>query len=222
VKLAVVIAALDEAERIEASVRSAHAADVEVIVVDGGSRDATVARARGAGARVLETPPGRARQLQAGARASGGEAVVFLHADTRLPPGFGAALRAALADPRVAGGSFALRFDARSPGLRAIEWGAELRRRLLHLPYGDQALFVRRRVLVAIGGVPDAPLMEDLDLVRAVRRHGRLARLRLPVTSSARRYLAGGVLRTMLRNWTALAAWRLGIDRERVAAWYRR
>lgn len=221
-KLAVVIAALDEAERVEASVRSAQAADVEVIVVDGGSRDATVERARAAGARVLEAPRGRARQLQAGARASGGEAVVFLHADTRLPPGFDAALRAALADPGVAGGSFALRFDVRSPGLRAIEWGAALRRRLFDLPYGDQALFVRRRVLVAIGGVPDAPLLEDLDLVRAVRRHGRLVRLPLPVTSSARRYLAGGVLRTMLRNWVALAGWRLGVDRERLAAWYRR
>jgi rSAM/selenodomain-associated transferase 2 len=222
VKLAVVIAALDEAERVAASVRSARAPDVEVIVVDGGSRDATAERARAAGARVLEAPPGRARQLQAGARASGGDAVVFLHADTCLPPGFDAAVRAALADPRVAGGSFALRFDVRTPGLRAIEWGAELRRRLFDLPYGDQALFVRRVVLVEIGGVPDAPLLEDLDLVRAVRRHGRLARLPQPVTSSARRYLAGGVLRTMLRNWAALAAWRLGIDRARVAAWYRR
>jgi rSAM/selenodomain-associated transferase 2 len=222
VKLAVVIAALDEAERVAASVRSAGAPDVEVIVVDGGSRDATAERARAAGARVLEAPPGRARQLQAGARASGGDAVVFLHADTCLPPGFDAAVRTALADPRVAGGSFALRFDVRTPGLRAIEWGAELRRRLFDLPYGDQALFVRRAVLVAIGGVPDVPLLEDLDLVRAVRRHGRLARLPQPVSSSARRYLAGGVLRTMLRNWAALAAWRLGVDRARVAAWYRR
>ncbi len=220
-KLAVVIAALDEAEYVEASVRSALAPDVEVVVVDGGSRDDTAERARAAGARVLETAPGRARQLQAGAEASGGEAVVFLHADTRLPVGFAAAVRGALADPRVAGGSFALRFDARSAGLRAIEWGAGLRRRLFDLPYGDQALFVRRRVLVAIGGVPDTPFMEDLDLVRALRRHGRLARLALPVTTSARRYLAGGVLRSMLRNWAALAAWRLGIDRERVAEWYR-
>jgi rSAM/selenodomain-associated transferase 2 len=171
---------------------------------------------------VLDAPPGRARQLQAGAAASGGEAVVFLHADTRLPAGFAAAVREALADPRVAGGSFALRFDGRARGLRIVEWGAELRRRLFALPYGDQALFARRRVLTAIGGVPDASIMEDLDLARALRRQGRLVHLALPVATSARRYRAGGVLRTMLRNWAALAAWRLGIDRERVAAWYRR
>jgi rSAM/selenodomain-associated transferase 2 len=222
VKLAVVIAARDEAERVAASVQSARAPDVEVIVVDGGSRDATAQRARAAGARVLESAAGRARQLRAGVEAAAGDAVLFLHADTRLPPGFAAAVGEALADPRVAGGSFALRFDVRTPGLRAIEWGAELRRRFFDLPYGDQALFVRRSVLAAVGGVPDAPIMEDLDLVRAARRHGRLARLPLPVTTSARRYLAGGVLRTMLRNWAALAAWRLGLDRARVAAWYRR
>jgi rSAM/selenodomain-associated transferase 2 len=222
VKLAVVIAALDEAEHVEASVRSALAPDVEVLVVDGGSRDDTVARAREAGARVLETPPGRAGQLRAGSEASGGDAVVFLHADTRLPAGWAGAVRAALADPGAAGGSFALRFDARSPGLRVVEWGAELRRRLFGLPYGDQAPFARRSALVAIGGVPEAPFMEDLDLVRRLRRQGRLVRLALPVATSARRYRTRGVLRTMLRNWAALAAWRLGLDRERVAAWYRR
>jgi rSAM/selenodomain-associated transferase 2 len=222
VKLAVVIAALDEAEHVAASVRSARVPDVEVLVVDGGSRDDTVPRARAAGARVLVAPPGRGRQLRAGAEASGGDAVVFLHADTRLPPGWAGAVRAALADPRAAGGSFALRFDARSPGLRVVEWGAALRRRLLGLPYGDQAPFARRSALAAIGGVPDAPFMEDLDLVRRLRCHGRLVRLSLPVATSARRYQARGVLRTMLRNWAALAAWRLGLDRERVAAWYRR
>jgi hypothetical protein len=103
-----------------------------------------------------------------------------------------------------------------------VEWGARLRARLAGLPYGDQALFVRSRTLTEIGGVPQVPIMEDLDLVRGMRARGRLVLLPLPVRTSARRYRARGVLRTWWRNALALAAWRLGVDRERVAAWYRR
>ena len=93
---------------------------------------------------------------------------------------------------------------------------------LFRLPYGDQALFVRRSALEEIGGVPQVPIMEDLDLVKALRPHGQIAVLRLPATTSARRYLAGGVFRTTLRNTAAASAWLLGLDRVRVAAWYRR
>lgn len=194
-----------------------------MIVVDGGSRDATAARAEQLGARLIASEPGRARQLAAGANAAGdADALVFLHADGALPAGWSAAVRAALADPAVAGGAFAFKFAERGARLRFVELGVRLRLALARLPYGDQALFVRRSTLLEIGGVPQAPIMEDLDLVRALRAHGRLALLPLPVITSARRYLAGGVLRTMWRNWLALAAWTLGLDRARVAAWYRR
>jgi rSAM/selenodomain-associated transferase 2 len=222
VRLSVVIPALDEAGAIAEAVRSASAEGVEVIVVDGGSADGTAERAARAGALVLHSAPGRARQLGAGAGRARGEGVVFLHADTRLPPGWHRAVAEALADPGVAGGCFRLRFDARSPALALVEWGARLRAALLGLPYGDQALFVRRSVLERIGGVPQAPIMEDLDLVRALRREGRLVRLPLAIETSARRYRERGALRTVLRNAAALCAWRLGLDRERVAAWYRR
>jgi rSAM/selenodomain-associated transferase 2 len=222
VKLAVVIPALDEADRIEETVRNAQAPGVEVIVVDGGSRDETVECARRAGARVVESPPGRARQLATGAAACGGEAIVFLHADTLVPVGFAEAVREALGAPEVVGGCFRLRFDRLTPGLRVIQWGARLRVALANLPYGDQALFVRRSVLEAIGGIPEVPILEDLDLVQAMKRRGRVARLPLAVTSSARRYRAGGVLGTMLRNWVALAAWCIGLDRERIREWYQR
>jgi len=195
---------------------------VECIVVDGGSRDRTAARARAVAARVIAAPRGRSHQLEAGWRASAADAVLFLHADTRLPVGWEAAVAGALADPEVVGGAFALRFDARSLGLRVVEWGAWLRAALFGLPYGDQALFARRAALEAIGGIPAAPILEDLDLVRALRRRGRLARIPLAVTTSARRYQRRGVVRTWWRNALALAAWRLGIDRERVAAWYAR
>jgi cellulose synthase/poly-beta-1,6-N-acetylglucosamine synthase-like glycosyltransferase len=176
--------------------------------------------------RVIELPrdpsAGRARQLQAGLEACGGDAVLFLHADTRLPAGWAREVARALADPRVVGGAFRLRFEGeRSLGLRVIEWGARLRVALLGMPYGDQAIFARREALEAIGGVPQAPMMEDLDLVAALKRRGRLARLAAPATTSARRYREGGVLRTFVRNLVALSAWRLGVDRARVAGWYR-
>src|SRR5262249_47601500 len=152
----------DEAERIETAIRGAIDAPrdiapggiapaagtgndpaLEVIVVDGGSSDATRDLARGAGARVIACERGRARQLQIGVRASSGDVRVLLHADTRLPRGWRAAVREALRDDRVVGGAFRLHFDDRSPVFRFIEFGARLRGRLWRLPYGDQALFVR-------------------------------------------------------------------------------
>jgi len=194
-----------------------------VIVVDGGSRDATARRAEQSGARVLASAPGRARQLAAGAAAADdADALVFLHADSTLPAGWATHVEHALADARIAGGAFAFRFAERGALLRFVELGVRLRLALARLPYGDQGLFVRTAVLRTLGGVPQAPIMEDLDLVRGMRAHGQLALLREPVTTSARRYQARGVLRTMLRNWLALAAWTLGIDRARIAAWYAR
>jgi rSAM/selenodomain-associated transferase 2 len=229
VKIAVVIPALCEADCIQSAVHSARAPEVEVLVVDGGSRDATRERARDAGARVLESRPGRARQLAAGVQATGADVLLFLHADTRLPPGFADAVRAALADPAVAGGAFGFRFEP-APGagalarvgLRLVERGVRARLALLGLPYGDQALFARRAVLERAGGVPQVPILEDLDLVAAIRRAGRLALLPASVATSPRRYLEGGVLRTWARNALALAAWYLRLDRARVAAWYGR
>ena len=191
--------------------------DVEVWVVDGGSRDATRARAEAAGARVLDSPPGRALQLERGARAAAGEVLLFLHADSRLPRGWARAVRDALRDEGVVGGAFGFAFDAQSPALRFIAFGAWLRNRLFALPYGDQGLFVRRRVLEAVGGVPQTPILEDLELVAAMKRRGRLALLPEPVVTSARRYLAGGPLRTMLRHWGIAARWALGVSPARLA-----
>ena len=231
VHIAVVIPALDEAETIGEAVESAKLASgeerdglelhVEIVVVDGGSRDRTVDHAQAAGARVLTSPPGRALQLETGWRATEGEVVLFLHADTRLPRDWARAVRDALRDPAVAFGAFRLRFRERSAGLAIVEWGAHRRARWAGLPYGDQALFARRAALVACGGVPQVPIAEDLDLVRALHREGRLALLPLDAVTSARRYLRGGVLRTWWRHGVALAAWRLGVDRARLARWVR-
>lgn len=195
---------------------------LEIVVVDGGSRDRSVDRAQAAGAQVMRSEAGRAVQLDTGWRATQAETVVFLHADTRLPAGAGAAIAEALSAEDTVGGAFRFAFLEPSIGLRLVEWGAQWRHRLFNLPYGDQAIFARRRVLEAIGGVPQAEIMEDLDLVRALRAQGDFARLSLSVVTSARRYAANGVFRTWWRNGVALLAWHLGIERGRIAAWYRR
>lgn len=253
VEIAVVIPALDEADRIadvvedacrtaggrgsprgaSAPARATEGPDVgrgrglpeppgnpvEIVVVDGGSSDETVVRARGAGARVLETERGRARQLDAGWRATRGEVVVFLHADTRLGEGWVAALRRALADPRVVGGAFRLRFDRPGLAWRIVAETVRLRVWLFGLPYGDQAIFVRRRILEEMGGIPPVPLMEDLDLVAAMRARGRVAALDVVATTSARRYVEQGAVRTVARHAAALLMWRAGADRVRIARW---
>ena len=222
VKLSVVIPALDEADRIAGAVASVAVGANEIFVVDGGSSDGTPERARAAGAHVLSSPPGRARQLGVGAEVASGDVVLFLHADTSLAEGWDRALRRALVDPGVAGGAFRFRLEDRAWRLRWLEWGTRLRVAVLSLPYGDQALFVRRDVLDAIGGVPQVPILEDLDLVKQMRRHGRLALLSLPATTSARRYREAGALRTALRHLVAAVAWALGRDRARIATWVRR
>jgi rSAM/selenodomain-associated transferase 2 len=224
VTVSVLILALNEESQVADAVFSASAPGVEVVVVDGGSTDATCERAEAAGARVVDlggSEAGRARQMAVGVRNSRGEIVLFLHADTRLPAGFDSEVERVLSDRSTVGGAFGFRFDQRGAALRFVEWGVRLRVAIFGLPYGDQALFVRRSVLDEIGGVPQTQIMEDLDLVRAMRRVGRVAQIGLPVVTSARRYVRRGVFRTMFRNWWVASGWVLGIDRGRLARWYR-
>jgi rSAM/selenodomain-associated transferase 2 len=219
----VIIPTLNERDSLPAVLACTAGPGVERLVVDAGSGDGTADAARALGAeRVIVGPRGRAAQLEAGRRAAGGDVLLFLHADTSLPPGWPDAVRAALAEPRVAGGAFRLRFASEGAVYRWLERGVRLRCRLLRLPYGDQALFVRRTVLERAGGVPPVPLFEDLDIARIITRAGRLALLDLPALTSSRRYRTHGVLRTIIRNNLALGAFLLGLDRARVAAWYAR
>lgn len=220
--VSVVIPVLDERDALEAVLACTARPGVERIAVDGGSSDGSAELARALGAeQVIGCERGRARQLEAGWRAARGEVVLFLHADTRLDEGWEAELRAVLADPRVAGGAFRLSFEGTSLRGRVWEAGVALRSRALRLPYGDQALFARRGVLQAAGGIAQTPIFEDLDLVRAIRHSGRLALLRTRAWTSPRRYLRNGWARQTARNQLALLAWALGLPRERIAAWYR-
>ncbi|HUG52445.1 MAG TPA: TIGR04283 family arsenosugar biosynthesis glycosyltransferase [Vicinamibacteria bacterium] len=215
--ISVVIPALDEEDVIATAVRSVRD-QAEVIVVDGGSHDATREMAEKEGARVLVTGRGRGLQLDAGARAASGEWVVFLHADTRLETGWASALLALPAG--VAGGAFELSIDSPRPAFRLIELAVRCRVRLLGLPYGDQALFVRRALYAGTGGVPHLPLMEDVAFVRRLARAGPLAWVPLRARTSARRWERLGVVATTLRNWSLIALYGAGVPAERLARLY--
>ncbi len=214
--ISVVIPALEEAARIRRAVECVAGTGVEVIVVDGGSRDETARLAREAGARVFvarEGQRGRAHQLRLGGEKSTGDVILFLHADTVLAAGWREAVEHALSDPGCAGGAFSLRFAARGGRERWVEGWVALRVALFDLPYGDQAIFLRREVMMEMGGVPSVPIMEDLDLVRAIKRAGRLEILALPATTSSRRYRDRGTLRTIFWHQIALIGWLLDWDR---------
>ncbi|NNM06947.1 MAG: glycosyltransferase [Gemmatimonadetes bacterium] len=220
--ISVIIPALNEAERIGAAVASARVEEkAEVIVVDGGSSDNTVAVADAAGARVLASEPHRARQMNAGARAANGDIFLFLHADTLLPSDYAQAVAGALTDERVAIGAFTLALDGDSPLNRVTEAAVRFRCRVSSLPYGDQALFLRADTFRAVGGFTDMPLMEDFELVRRLKNRGRVEILQQPVVSSSRRMERLGVIRSTVINFAIVAAYHLGVSPERLARWYR-
>jgi rSAM/selenodomain-associated transferase 2 len=217
----IVVPALDEAGQIAAALASARGPRVaEVIVVDGGSADDTVAIARATGAAVLAAGRGRARQMNAGAAAALGDILLFLHADTRLPPGFDAEVAAALADPTVVGGRFDLRLEPATPFLDLTAALINLRSRLTRIATGDQALFVRRDVFAAMGGFADLPLMEDVAFTRALKRRGGIACLRARVVTSSRRWQRDGPLRTVLLMWWLRFLFWCGVPAERLKRSY--
>ena len=219
--LTIVMPTLDEAEGIAQPLASALAEADEVLVVDGGSQDATRERAAASGARVLVGPAGRGCQLNLGARHAKGDVLLFLHADTRLPAGAGERVREAIRAGAVGGGFF-LRFDSRRPVLRGFARMIGLRTRLTRCPLGDQAHFVRRDVFEHLGGYRDWPILEDIDFARRLARQGRVALLSPPVLTSGRRYLAGGPFRTVARNWLILALYFVGVSPHRLQRLYPR
>ncbi|MCI1191005.1 TIGR04283 family arsenosugar biosynthesis glycosyltransferase [Calidifontimicrobium sp. SYSU G02091] len=204
-RVSIVVPALNEAAGIAATLGVLapwRAAGHEVIVVDGGSTDATARLATAWADRVLAAPRGRARQMNAGAAAARHGVLLFLHADTRLPPGALAAVERAL-QRGAAWGRFDVRIDGRSRGLAVVAALMNLRSRATGIATGDQAIFVRRDAFDAVGGFPDQPLMEDVELSRRLKRSaGRPACLRERVVTSGRRWDEHGVWRTVWLMWT--------------------
>jgi len=220
VTVAVVIPALNEAAVLPATLAALGEA-AEIVVADGGSSDATVRIAEDAGATVV-VARGRAAQQNAGAAATTAPMLLFLHADTRLPPGWADEVRRLLADERVALAAFRLAIDGPTPAERLIAAGANLRSLLWGVPYGDQALALRRTTFAALGGFPDQPIMEDWALARAALARGRITLSPLAVVTSPRRWRRLGPVRTLAVNQAMLLGARMGVPWDRLAAFYRK
>jgi rSAM/selenodomain-associated transferase 2 len=210
--VSVVVPAVDEADAVPSMVEALALQQApppfEVVLADGGSVDDTVGRFASAMAAVLPGRAativrgdrrGRAVQMNAGARAARGDALVFVHADTLLPPAGLAAVARALGDGGVVGGGFRLAYQERHPALALIAAWASARSRLTGIHYGDQAMFLRRDLFERLGGFPEVQLFEDYRLSARLRREGRVITLPLAVRTSARRLLHAGIARTALR-----------------------
>jgi rSAM/selenodomain-associated transferase 2 len=191
----------------------------EIIVVDGGSDDGTLAAAYPAD-QVVAAPRGRAAQQNAGASSASGDVLLFLHTDCWLAPGSLDQIATAITDPHCVGGCFRQRIDADGLRFRWLERGNTWRVRVSRVAYGDQGIFVRREVFKRMGGFPDLALMEDLYFTKRLRKEGRLALLEGPLHVSARRWEREGVVRQTARNWCLTLAARLGVSPNRLARFY--
>ena len=204
------------------------AAETEFIVIDGAPARDTLTRVpahQSADPRVTLTasPAGRGVQQNAGARAARGDTILFLHADTLLPDNAFTLVRQTLHDPSLAGGAFSLRYAEDSAGLAFIAAAANLRSNSTRVPYGDQAIFVRREAFEAVGGFRPLPIMEDLEFMSRLRRAGLPIRiLAMPVRTSGRRQLREGLVRCTLRNLTLRLLYHLGVPPRMLAGLYRR
>lgn len=223
--ISVVVPTLNEAATIKETIsqakKSSRDTKVEIIVADGGSTDATMEIASSGGAKVIWTAGGRSCQMNAGAKVARGDVLLFLHADTRLPDGFDLLVLQTLATPGVVAGAFELKIDGQRWGLRLVEKGVNWRSRLLGMPYGDQAIFLPTSVFWQLGGFRELPIMEDFELVLRLRRLGLVGIAPAPVVTSARRWLALGVVKTTAINQLIILGYYLGVSQERLAQWYR-
>jgi rSAM/selenodomain-associated transferase 2 len=222
-RISIIVPVLDEAPGIEAALgalQGLRGRGHEVIVVDGGSADSTAALARPLADQVLSAPRGRAAQMNAGARAAGGNALLFLHADTRLPGNADALVAEALA--QRAWGRFDVRIDSSHPALALVGFMINLRSRLSGIATGDQAMFARRTAFEAAGGFPDLALMEDIALSARLKRDGPPACLRARAVTSGRRWERNGVYTTILLMWRLRFMYFTGADPRRLARIYER
>lgn len=218
--VSVIIPTLDEADRIVALIGALWADGFEeVVVADGGSSDQTPEYAREAGASVVRGSRGRGKQLRAGAGVARGEYLLFLHADSHPPIGARRIVVETLSAPDVIAGSFCLAFDHPHPLLSLYARCSQLNHSLF--TYGDQGLFMTRRIYERSGGYSNAPLFEDVEFQRRLRRAGRFVKRSEPVVTSARRFLRDGVVRRELTSMGLLGLYHIGVPPERLERWYR-
>jgi rSAM/selenodomain-associated transferase 2 len=217
----IVVPVFNEARTLDSYLRRLH--DVAqtrcpVVVVDGGSTDASPAVARRYFHTEATFEPNRGEQLNRGARCLLTDVLLFLHADTELPRGFDYYIRRALADDTVVGGCFRLRFDLPHPMLQAYSWFTRFSGRFFH--FGDQGFFIRREVFIRMGGFSPLPFLEDVDFLKRARKLGKFVTLSAPVCTSARRFLERGIVSQQLVNVALVTLFELGVSAKRLAAAY--
>jgi rSAM/selenodomain-associated transferase 2 len=219
-KLSIIIPTLNEADILGQTLAALTTHPAEIIVVDAGSHDSTVQVALQHTLQVLTAHPGRGLQQDTGARQSRGDVLVFLHADTQLPPDYQDLIYYALTDPKIVFGAFFLKIHPSTPTTDLIAFMANLRSRLLKVPYGDQALFVRRSAYFQAGGFKDWPIMEDVDLVRRLNRIGGFKLARGFAQTSARRWEKENPVHTTLRNYSLILSYLAGASPHTLARHY--
>jgi rSAM/selenodomain-associated transferase 2/rSAM/selenodomain-associated transferase 1 len=220
--ISVVIPALNEAAFILRTIEAAKANHVEIIVVDGGSTDETRELALKAGAKVIQCPRGRGRQLNEGARHASGKIIIFLHADTILPDGFVSEVITTLSKPKTVAGTFRLGITGENWALGMVSLFANLRSVFCQLPYGDQAIFIQKDQFQRVGGFPDTPIMEDYALILRLKKLGRIAIAPQAVKTSGRRWDKLGYIRTFLINQLMIIGYHMGVPADKLERFYLR
>ncbi len=224
-RISVIIPVLHESGTINGTIAQLEAlageTPIEILVADGDPAGDTLAAISSADIGKIRCSPGRGVQLNAGAAEASGDIFLFLHADTLLPPGAGRRIAAVCADAGIAGGAFDLAIDSPRRVFRIIEKAASVRSRATRIPYGDQAIFIKADIFRSVGGFRHIPIMEDIDLMRRLKRRGhRIRFVDAPVRTSPRRWESEGILYTTLRNNSLSTLFYLGVSPERLRPHY--
>jgi rSAM/selenodomain-associated transferase 2 len=224
--LSLVIPVLNEADTINETIHHIREMDadrrVEIIVVDSDPAGSTISAIKDEGVRTVAAEKGRARQMNRGAAIASGDVLLFLHADTRLPPNAFGMIRSKMDGKRHVGGAFDLGFDTKRTIFRITESYVHLRTRLTRIPFGDQAIFIRRDYFEQLGGYREIPILEDVELMKRIRKRGdAIGIIPAKVLTSVRRYEQEGVLYATLRNWLLQISYALGMSPDRLAKWYK-
>ncbi len=221
-KISVIIPVLNEEEHIESTVKQAmEGFETETIVIDGGSDDGTRDRARQVGARVFRTPACRATQMNYGANQATGDILLFLHADSALPPAWDCHIRQVIKMPDTILGYFRFAINGSFAGKRWIETGTNIRSRFLKKPYGDQGLFLKKNTFTRLKGFPEVPILEDVLIVKEAKKMGHIRCASSVLLTSGRRWRKLGWFRTMYINQSVLLLARLGVDLDKLNHVYR-